>query len=122
MVQDGQLRTVTATYRPATGDTVVDGRRFSEAYPATTPTYAAGADWFVRGDTITFQNRRYAKFGLTRLVNEGELVRIGDYQGTPVFAEPGTTETAPATIFVVVRPGCEVQPYQRVEVRGRVRG
>ena len=119
MVEGGQLRTVTATFNPATGDTMVTGQRFGTAHPATAPTYAAGAGWFVQGDQMAFNNREWVRFGVTRVIQPGQLQRVGEVQGTSVFAETGAT--APyQVVYVPVRPGCEFQPYQpRAALRPR---
>jgi hypothetical protein len=123
VIQDGQLRTVTAQFNPATGDTtmVVDGqtRRFRDVQPGT-QAYATGRTWFVQGEPIQFMNRRYVRFGLTRVIGAGELTRVGEHQGVPVFAPTGQT-TAPDVIYLPVRPGCEFQPFQHeaeIQVRG----
>ncbi|HEX2095400.1 MAG TPA: hypothetical protein VHG28_23590 [Longimicrobiaceae bacterium] len=121
VVQGNMLTTVTATYNPATGDTTVaGGQRFSEAYPATAG-YAAGATWYINNDTITFNGQRYQRFGLSRVVGTTEVTRAGEFQGVGIFTETGATGT-PEMIYVPVRPGCEFQPYQRVEAIRRVRG
>jgi hypothetical protein len=124
ILEGGQLREVDAMVNPATGDTmaVVAGerRRFAEAYPATTG-YAGGADFFVQDRPITFRNRRYVRFGLTRIIPATDVQRVADFQGTTVFAETGANMQNPDVLYVLVRPGCEFQPYQRETVT-RVRG
>jgi hypothetical protein len=122
VVQDGALREVAAQFSPTTGDTMVADRRFAEAYAATAPTYAAGATWFIDSEPVTLQGERYVKFGLPRVFGAGErLTRVGGFQGTPLFAEAGGTGT-PDVVYVPVRPGCELQPYQKAAAVGRVRG
>jgi hypothetical protein len=123
VVQDGMLQNVTATFNPATGDTMVmqagAERRFAEAYPATTG-YAAGATWYVNDQPVRLNNRNYVKFGLTRVIDASQLTKSTDYQGVPVFTETGAA-TQPEVIYVPVRPGCEFQPYQ-LQTQIRVRG
>jgi opacity protein-like surface antigen len=120
VVENGALRNVQAQYSSATGDTTVAGRPFGQAYPATAPSYAAGATWFIQGDQITVGGRRFVKFGLPRVVGVNELARSGEYQGVPVFAETGMAR--PDVVYVAVRPGCEFQPYQTEAKAGGVRG
>jgi hypothetical protein len=121
VIEDGMLRNVQAQFNPATGDTTVAGQAFRTAYPSTTPPYAAGADWFIANEPVTFQTRRYVKFGLPRIVGVGDLSRVGEYQGVPVFAETGAP-ARPDVIYIPVRPGCEFQPYQFEVKAGAVRG
>jgi hypothetical protein len=120
VVENGMLRNVQAQYSSATGDTTVAGRPFAQAYPATAPSYAAGAGWFIQGDAITLGGRRYVKFGLPRVVGVNDVTRTGEYQGVPVFAETGAER--PEVLYVPVRPGCEFQPYQTEVKAGSVRG
>jgi hypothetical protein len=126
VIQDGQLRMVEATFVPATNDTVIvrDGQRvrFAQAYP-TGPTFAAGADWFVAGEAIRFQNRTYNRFGLPRVMTppQDQLTRVGEHRGVPLFAAPGAATPA-QVLYVPIRPTCEFQPYQLEEVTRRVRG
>ncbi|HEY0037713.1 MAG TPA: hypothetical protein VGB66_13540 [Longimicrobium sp.] len=120
VVENGMLRNVEAEYTSATGDTTVAGRRFGEAYPATAPAYAAGTGWYIQGEPIMIDRRRYVKYGLPRVLGVNEVTRVGDHQGVPVFAETGTTR--PDVVYVPVRPGCEFQPYQSEVKSGAVRG
>jgi hypothetical protein len=116
---EGQLQNVTATFRPATNDTVIDGRPFREVHSPQQPQYAAGQTWFVQDAPIRVMNREYVKFGVTRLFEAGQLTRAATYQGVPVFTEAGAA-TPPQVIYVPVRPGCEMQPYQlRTAIRPR---
>ncbi|MDR0788549.1 MAG: hypothetical protein LBG44_11910 [Gemmatimonadota bacterium] len=115
VVDNGQLGMISAVYRPATGDTLVNGRPFNEVHPVTVPNYAAGASWFLQSNEITFNNNAHVKYGVTRMITPAQLQRVGEYQGTPVFAEANTT--APwQVVYLPVRPGCEFQPYQLREV------
>jgi hypothetical protein len=119
VVQDGALREVTATYTP-NRDTTYQGRRFSEAFPATVG-YAGGAVWYINNEPITVNGRRYVRYGLPRVLGTNEVTRTADYQGVPVFAETGAQGT-PEVLYVPVRPGCEFQPYQLEVKAGGVRG
>ena len=113
------LQTVTATFNPANNDTTAMGQRFSTRYPASAPTYAAGATWFVNTDAIRLNNSEFVKFGVPRMITSTtQLQRVGEFQGTSVFAETGAS--APyQVLYVPLRPGCEFQPYSP---RPRVRG
>jgi hypothetical protein len=120
VVENGVPRNVQAQYTSATGDTMVGGRPFAQAYPATAPNYAAGASWFIQGDQITLDGRRFVKYGLPRVLGVNDVRRAGEYQGVPVFAEAGMAR--PDVVYVAVRPGCEFQPYQTEVKAGAVRG
>jgi hypothetical protein len=120
VIENGMPRSVQAEYTTATGDTLIAGRPFRDAYPATAPHYAAGAAWYVQGDPITLDRRRYVKFGMPRVLGVNEVARMGEHQGVPVFAETGVTR--PEVVYLPVRPGCEFQPYQSEVKSGAVRG
>jgi hypothetical protein len=120
VVENGVPRNVQAQYTSATGDTTVAGRPFAQAYPATAPSYASGASWYIQGDQITLDGRRFVKFGLPRVLGVNDVTRTGEYQGVPVFAQAGMAR--PDVVYVPVRPGCEFQPYQTEVKAGAVRG
>ncbi|MQA90767.1 MAG: hypothetical protein GEU90_11090 [Gemmatimonas sp.] len=110
---------VDAMYSPTSNDTTVNGEPFSDAHPSAVPTYAAGAPWFLRGDSIMVNDTEYVKFGVTRVIEPSQLAWVGTHMGTSVFAEAGTT-TPQAVVYVPVMPGCEFQPYQeRQAIRPR---
>ena len=117
--QDGSLTTVTGSYSRTAGDTLVNGQPFATAYP-TGAQYAANATWFINNEPVMFQNRRFVKYGLPRVLGVNEVTRMGDFMGVPVFAEAG--QTRPDVIYVPVRSGCEFQPYQTEVKTGGVRG
>ena len=120
VVEGGTLRNVTATYNTQTADTMYQGRRFNEAFPATTG-YAGGATWYINTEPIMVDGRRYVKYGLPRVLGVTEVTRVGEFQGVSVFAEAGATGT-PEVLYVPVRTGCEFQPYQLEVKAGAVRG
>lgn len=120
VIQNGALTNVTAVYNTQSGDTTVNGQRFSTVYPATTG-YAAGATWYINNEPITVNGRRYVKYGLPRVLGVNEVTRTADFMGVPVFAEAGATG-ATEVLYVPVRPGCEFQPYQLDVKVGGVRG
>jgi hypothetical protein len=115
VVEGGALREATAMYNTQTGDTTWTG-----GSPSMTG-YAAGASWFINNEAITVMNRRYVRYGLPRVLAVNEVMRSGEYQGIPLFAEAGMTGT-PEVLYVPVRPGCEFQPYQLETKAGGVRG
>lgn len=119
VVENGELRDVTATFTPSTGDTTVNNRAFSAAYPASSPTYASGATWYINNDSITVAGQEYVRFGVARVVPRTQLTRVGEFQGTPIFGQTGAA--APHDVlYIPLRPGCEFQPYQlRQEIRVR---
>ena len=119
VVQDGNLTTVSAQYNPTAGDTTVNGQPFATAHP-TGAQYAANATWFINNEPVTFQNRRFVKYGLPRVLGVNEVTRVGEFQGVSLFAETG--QTRPDVVYVPVRPGCEFQPYQVEQKTGSVRG
>jgi hypothetical protein len=120
VVEGGALTEVEARYNTATSDTLsMDGRRFSEAYPAGAQ-YAGGATWYINNEPVTFNGRRYVKYGLPRVLGTTDISRAGEYQGVPVFSEGGNIGAD--VIYIPVRPGCEFQPYQTEVKTGGVRG
>lgn len=73
-------------------------------------TYSDGRDWFTKDEQITFERRRYSKFGEQVSLSCSEIVRVGEYQGVPLFAR--TDAQRPYnTLYVPVRPGVW-QAYQ----------
>jgi hypothetical protein len=111
---DDDLRIITATFRPETGDTLIDGVPFREAHTGVAPDYAGAAPWFAQSDSLRFGEQLYVRFGLTRRLLPTNLRRVGYQAGTAVFAEVGELSPYPA-LYVPVRPGCVFQPYQRRE-------
>jgi hypothetical protein len=117
VVENGTLRNMTAQYNTQTGDTTMNGQRFSPSMTG----YAAGATWFINNEPVTMMGRRYVKYGLPRVLGVNEVTRVGEYMGVSVFAETGAMGT-PEVLYVPVRPGCEFQPYQTEVKAGAVRG
>ena len=70
--------------------------------------------WYINGDPITFQGRRFEKYGLPRILSPSE-VRFGDeYDGQGIMVDPMATEHYVVYLIVNGRD-CEFQPYQRVD-------
>lgn len=110
VIEDGELKTVTAVIDTPRGDTLVDGRSWRDVYPATHPPYALGASWLARGFVI-LDGRHYAPYGLPDVIEPHLLIRVGEFRNVPVFAETGIGEEVPSAVFIPTRPGCEFQPY-----------
>ena len=118
VLQDGALASVTVTRDPATGDTTVNGVPFAQAFPDTAAALAENAAWYTAGEPITFQGRRFVKFGGERVLDVSDVARVGEFRGVPLFAPPAARTDV---IYIPVRHGCEFQPYA-VEVKtGRIR-
>jgi hypothetical protein len=117
VVENGMLRNMTVQYNTQTGDTTMNGQRFSPSMTG----YAAGASWFINNEPVMVMGRRYVKYGLPRVLGVNEVSRVGEFQGVSVFAETGATGT-PEVLYVPVRAGCEFQPYQTETKAGAVRG
>ncbi len=107
------------SYDPATGDSLYEGRRFSETFPIDS-TFAASARWFHEYQPVELGRGRYVIYGLPRALRPGDVVARGEYRGVRVFTEPSAS--APfEVVYLPVRPTCEFQPYQG-EMGGPVRG
>ena len=97
----------------AAGDTLVGPSRtpLSELRPAVdlAGAYAANRAWFEAGDPITVEQRSYSRFGVSVRLDCGDIRRVGEHEGVPLFVS-GTDDTSPRTLYVPVRPGVW-QPY-----------
>ncbi|HSU16918.1 hypothetical protein [Longimicrobium sp.] len=83
---------------------------------------AGGETWFVNSEPVTFNGRRYVKYGLPRVLGASDVASVGSYRGVSVFAEPSADRMRPEVIYLPTSPRCEFQAYQ-VEVKaGAVRG
>jgi hypothetical protein len=122
VLQDGRLADVVTDYNPVTGDTLVGGRPFGEAFPPHAPGYAASASWMVLNEPIPFRGYTYIKYGRPRVYAVRAVERMGEYQGTVLFTEAGTGDRLPGILLVPVRPGCEFQTYQTSFEGNAVRG
>ncbi len=120
VLEGGRLRDVRAVYDPASGDTLYGGRRFRDAFPDTAA-YAASERWYLENETISWERRRYTKYGLPRILAPRELLPGGRHGGVAFFIEAGT-EGTPGIIHVATRPGCEFQAYQWDLMGSGVRG
>ncbi len=115
VVQNGAVQNISATFSPATNDTTVNGVAFAQAHPVTAPNYAAGANWFIQSSDMAYADRDWVKYGVSRVIQPSQVQRVGEFQGTSIFAESGAT--APyEVVYIPVRPGCEFQPYTPREI------
>ncbi len=80
--------------------------------------YAEGKAWFVEDEAITFENRRFQKFGTPTSKRCPELKIVGEHMGVNLFADVSATSPFDM-VYVPAAPGV-FQPYQ-AQV-GRVRG
>jgi hypothetical protein len=120
VLQNGQLSSVTIQYNPTSGDSTYNGQRVSEAFGMSG--YAGNETWFINSEPVTFNDRRYVKYGLPRILGTTEVSNVGSVSGVATFAEPSANAQHPEVIYVPVRAGCEFQPYQ-IEVKASgVRG
>lgn len=115
----GQTVTV---YITAQGDTLVGPRRVSVselgAGVAFAGEYAAGRDWFVNDQPVSFESRVYQKAGAEVNLNCANIRRVGEFSGVPLFADANATSPF-ETLYVPVRPG--VWQAYRTDL-SRVRG
>lgn len=90
------------------GDTLVgpSGVRLEELRPAVdfAGSYAGPAFWYQNGDRMTFEDREYQPSNDTFPVDCDQLLRVGVYEGVPVFAVLSAARPFSA-LFVPVQPG-----------------
>jgi hypothetical protein len=116
VISDGALVDVFAQRDLVTGDTT-----FGQPYAGLPRSQsAASPPWFVTDEPVVFQGRRFVKFGLPRLLRAGDVIRVGEFRGVGVFAEPNVRRTE--VIYLPTGSGCELQPYQLEVKVGAVRG
>jgi len=73
--------------------------------------YAEGHEWFESGDPMRFDGGEYVRTGEPSPRNCSDIVRVGEHENVPLFANRGAE--APFTALnVPVRPGTW-QAYQR---------
>ncbi len=98
----------------AAGDTLVGsaGTPISSLRPVVdfAGQYARGADWFERRGEILFENERFVPAGEPFDVDCGQILRVGSYQGVPLFADRAAVRPI-EVLFVPVALGV----WQRFE-------
>lgn len=115
---NGQLRDT--LYFPGPGIAVVAADSVLDRGPAAE--YAKGRHWFDSDRPIQYGSKTYIRFGLTRWFTGVQrttgdslrIVRIGSYDGVPIFSELDADTNAPAYFLVLAKRGCEFQPYHDV--------
>jgi len=73
-------------------------------------TYAEGRDWYTGDSDVTFERATYSKSGNEVRLDCGQIMRVGEHMGVPLFAMRNA-ERPYQTIYVPVRPGIW-QAYQ----------
>lgn len=73
--------------------------------------YAFGAGWFESGADVDFEGESFRKSGDAVSIECGEILRVGVYQGVPVFADRAALRPLDV-IFIPVRVGLW-QRYER---------
>jgi len=73
--------------------------------------YADGATWFTSGAAVTFDGGRYEKSGAETRIDCGDVTRVGETSGVPLFA-PSAEERQFQVLWVPVRPGIWME-YRR---------
>lgn len=133
---EGRLRDFTGWVDPATGDTLIDGRRFRDRFPAE---YAGTQGWFEKRETLPYPHlRRYRPYGIPRSLSPQDLRAPGlelahRLDGVEMFAtlpRHADRERARKTgdmwqneiLYVPVHAGCVFQPYEDPADFGSVRG
>jgi len=73
--------------------------------------YAEGAEWFRSGTALPFDGARYEKSGTGARIDCGDVERVGETSGVPLFARRGG-ERPFQVLWVPVRPGIWME-YRR---------
>jgi hypothetical protein len=99
----------------AQGDTLVgpSGVPLDALRPAVelAGSYAGGAFWFENSDPVTFEGSRFGKSSDAFSIDCNQILRVGVYEGIPVFADRAVDRPL-VMIFIPVRPGIW-QRYER---------
>ncbi len=78
-----------------------------------------GRDWYRTDAQISVEGNNWVKFGSTRTLTEGELTRIGEYDGVPVYVRSDATQPYTEIFLPLCAPMNSYQAYRPVEgVRG----
>jgi len=73
-------------------------------------TYADGRGWFENDEAVTFEENSYNKSGNATQLQCNQVMRVGEFQGVPLFAMRNGTRPF-QMLYVPVRPGVW-QPYE----------
>lgn len=78
-----------------------------------------GRDWYRTDAQISVEAGSWIKFGSTRTLTEGELTRIGEYDGVPVYVRTDATRPYTEIYLPLCAPANSYQAYRPAEaVRG----
>jgi hypothetical protein len=108
VVRDRELAEVQFDYDVPTGDSVYQGVPFAQAFPAGAG-YAEAADWYATNEPVRYRGQWYVKYGDPRMLEIGEIARVGEKDGVGIYVEGGDAD--PQVVYLPVRPGCVFQPY-----------
>ena len=75
---------------------------------------AAGVEWFVKNEPISFAGGTYVKYGLPRQLAPVEVVAASQSGNIPLFVEAGSQVDQPDIVYITVKSAdCTFQPYAR---------
>jgi hypothetical protein len=117
VMADRGIRVLEAQVDAATGDTLVQGRNYTDLYENGSPPYTEHGETFRVGRTVVLGGHRYAASQPEQSLlpaQTGVLEWYMELDGVPVFTERGAGPS-PAVIYVPVRPGCVFQSFQRAQ-------
>ncbi|HYO47631.1 MAG TPA: outer membrane beta-barrel protein [Gemmatimonadota bacterium] len=78
-----------------------------------------GRDWYRTDAQISVEAGSWIKFGSTRTLTEGELTRIGEYDGVPVYVQTDATRPYTEIFLPLCAPANSYQAYRPAQaVRG----
>jgi opacity protein-like surface antigen len=78
-----------------------------------------GRDWYRTDAQISVEGMSWVKFGSTRTLTEGELTRIGEYDGVPVYVRTDATRPYTEIYLPLCAPVNSYQAYRPAEaIRG----
>jgi hypothetical protein len=100
-----------------------EAERFRRGAPlrlplADTARVAGGADWFENHVPISVGGYRLVKYGLPRLLNDGDVVRWGTVNGVGVYLEPEAEGPPPVVVYLPVDRAGTFQSYQNTVGNG----
>jgi hypothetical protein len=72
---------------------------------------AAQAEWFLADEPIVFNGMVYRRAGSELFFNGDTMVRVGSFEGTPVYVD---TTVEPNSVVLIPAGGRLLQPYERV--------
>jgi hypothetical protein len=111
-VVGNRLVKVRAQVDGATGDTLVDGRRYSETYPMTSPPYSRGLPAFDPDSELVVRGTVYVAERGVQAIEPELLVLYTEMDGVPIFRAETPPRSPPEYVFVPVRPGCVFQSFE----------